>query len=171
MPSVKQHQVHTIYNGFDISSIAREVANPVNDPWFDETAPVILGARRLERIKDFSALIIAFDVVRKMRPAQSIILGEGAERPQLENLVMELDLVDLVCLPGFTVNPYAYMGRASVFVLSSQHKGFGNVIVEALACGTLVVATDCPTARERSSMAVVMAASTRWVMWRLLRRQ
>lgn len=146
LPGVEQYQVHTIYNGLDTSSIAKEIANPVADPWFDDKRiPIVLGAGRLEKQKDFSTLIMAFDFVRKVRPARLIMLGEGGERPQLENLVIELGLTDLVRLPGFTINPYAYMARASVFVLSSRHEGFANVLLEALACGTPVVSTDCPS--------------------------
>jgi len=74
-----------------------------------------------------------------------MILGEGEERPKLEALVRELRLEEDVALPGFVDNPYKYMKRAAVFVLSSQWEGFGNVLVEAMACGCPVVATDCPS--------------------------
>jgi len=74
-----------------------------------------------------------------------MILGEGEERPNLEALVRELGLEEDVALPGFVENPYKYMKRAAVFVLSSRWEGFGNVLVEAMALGTPVVATDCPS--------------------------
>jgi glycosyltransferase involved in cell wall biosynthesis len=74
-----------------------------------------------------------------------MILGEGEERPKLEALVRELRLEEDVALPGFVENPYKYMKRAAVFVLSSRWEGFGMVLVEAMALGTPVIATDCPS--------------------------
>ena len=72
-----------------------------------------------------------------------MILGEGKERPALEALIKELGMQERVQLPGFAANPYAYMSRAAVVVLSSRWAGSPNVLVEAMACGTPVVATDC----------------------------
>jgi glycosyltransferase involved in cell wall biosynthesis len=83
--------------------------------------------------------------VRQHQPARLIILGDGSERPALERLIEERGLQNFVRLPGFVVNPYAYMARAAVFVLSSIHEGLPNVLMEALACGTPVVSTDCPS--------------------------
>ncbi len=78
------------------------------------------------------------------RPCRPIILGEGPMRGELEALVRSPGLEGRVSLPGWVENPWAYMARAVLFVLSSQHEGFGNVLVEALACGCPAVATDCP---------------------------
>jgi glycosyltransferase involved in cell wall biosynthesis len=78
-------------------------------------------------------------------PARLLILGEGPERARLETLVAELGLGQEVAMPGFKTNPYAYMARAKVLVLASRWEGFANVLLEALAVGTPVVATDCPS--------------------------
>jgi glycosyltransferase involved in cell wall biosynthesis len=72
-----------------------------------------------------------------------MLLGEGKERPYLEALVQELGLAKNVALPGFVANPYAYMARAGVFVLSSLYEGLPTVLIEAMAGGTRVVSTDC----------------------------
>ena len=72
-----------------------------------------------------------------------LILGEGGERTELETLARELGITDDVALPGFVENPYAYLSRSAVFVLSSLYEGLSNVIIEALALGTPVVSTDC----------------------------
>jgi glycosyltransferase involved in cell wall biosynthesis len=77
-----------------------------------------------------------------------VILGEGEERPALESLAASLGVADDVSLPGFVDNPYAWMRHASVFAVSSRWEGFGNALVEAMACGTPVVSTLCDGPRE-----------------------
>jgi glycosyltransferase involved in cell wall biosynthesis len=104
---------------------------------------VILGVGRLVPQKDFSTLLRAFTRVRRIRQAHLIILGEGKERKKLKTLARKLGVQDDVSMPGFENNPFAYMRSASIFVLSSRWEGFGNVLIEAMACGTPVVATDC----------------------------
>jgi glycosyltransferase involved in cell wall biosynthesis len=74
-----------------------------------------------------------------------VILGEGEERKRIERLVRRLGIEADVYMPGFVENPFAWMARASVFVLSSAWEGISNVILEALACGGTVVSTDCPS--------------------------
>jgi glycosyltransferase involved in cell wall biosynthesis len=113
--------------------------------WFAEPNPVVLGAGRLTEQKGFSTLIRSLRHLRNSGvDARLVIIGEGEERENLEVLVHELHLGEHVSLPGFVDNPYAYMRAADVFVLSSRWEGFGNVLVEAMACGTPVVSTDCP---------------------------
>jgi glycosyltransferase involved in cell wall biosynthesis len=72
-----------------------------------------------------------------------MILGDGAGREELMELARQLGVAEEISLPGFVANPFAYLSRAAVFVLSSAWEGFGNVVVEALACGPPVVSTDC----------------------------
>jgi glycosyltransferase involved in cell wall biosynthesis len=107
--------------------------------------PVVLGVGRLTVQKDFPSLIRAFAKVRAQQPCRLVILGEGELRGELEALVTSLDLSADVALPGYTDNPFAWMRRSSLFVLSSAWEGFGNVLAEAMACGTPVVSTDCPS--------------------------
>ncbi len=118
----------------------------ITHPWFDSReAPVILGAGRLTRQKDFPTLIRAFAQARAARPCRLIILGDGGQRNELLALAAELGVADDVDLPGFAANPYAWMRAADLFVLSSLWEGSPNVLTEAMACGTPVVATDCPS--------------------------
>jgi len=107
------------------------------------TEPVILAVGRLVEQKDFHTLIRAFHHLNKQRPSQLVILGEGPERESLMRLAEELGILERVCLPGFVDNPYKFMSNADMLVLSSRWEGFGNVLVEALACGTPVVSTSC----------------------------
>lgn len=120
-------------------------AAPLEHRWFAPGAPpVILGVGRLMRQKDFPTLIRAFAALRRERDCRLVILGEGPERARLEALVNDLGLRDVVELPGFVSNPYAYMARAGVFVLSSLFEGLPNALTEALAVGAPLVSTDCP---------------------------
>jgi glycosyltransferase involved in cell wall biosynthesis len=117
---------------------------PLDHPWFAAgECPVILGAGRLTKQKDLSTLIRAFARLRRARTARLVILGDGEERPLLEALVKDLDLEGSVSLPGFVRNPFAFMARAAVFVLSSKWEGLPGVLIQALACGAPAVATDC----------------------------
>lgn len=120
-------------------------AQAADHPWVGGPVPLLLAAGRLTRQKDFETLLRAFAIVRRQRPCRLIILGEGALRGRLEELARELGIAPEVELLGFTSNPYAFMARASLFVLSSAWEGSPNVLTEALALGTPVVATDCPS--------------------------
>jgi glycosyltransferase involved in cell wall biosynthesis len=121
-------------------------SRPVQHPWFRPgEPPVILGVGELGARKDFETLIRAFALVRAERPCRLVILGRGRRHDRLRALAAELDVADDIDLPGFRDNPYAFMQKASLFALSSRWEGLGIVLVEALACGTPVVSTDCPS--------------------------
>ena len=123
---------------------AQKAREPVDHPWFnDDTTPVVLSAGRLTTVKDHATLLRAFAEVIRSQPARLVILGVGPERENLLELTERLEVSQYVDLPRFKINPFAYMSRAKVFVLSSQYEGFPNVLVQAMACGTPVVSTDC----------------------------
>ena len=118
-------------------------------PWFQpQSPPVFLAVGRLTEQKDFPHLIETFALVRKHRLARLLILGEGELRPKLERLIGDLGISEDVCLPGFVNNPYAYMSKAAAFVLSSLWEGLPTVLIEAMACGCPVIATNCPSGPE-----------------------
>ena len=106
--------------------------------------PVILGVGRLTHQKDFHTLLEAFAIVRGQRKCRLMILGEGEDRDSLEALARKLGVAADVRLIGFATNPYKYMARSSVFVLSSRYEGLPNVLIEAMGLATPVVSTDCP---------------------------
>jgi glycosyltransferase involved in cell wall biosynthesis len=137
-------KLHVIYNPViteDMFAKAREV--PAH-PWLQEGRdPVILGVGRLEKPKDFQTLLRAFARLQGKRPAKLMILGDGKEMEELKGLAEKLGIGSAVSFAGFAMNPYGCMARARVVALSSRWEGFGNVLVEALALGTPVVATDC----------------------------
>lgn len=85
----------------------------------------------------------AFAKVCQIRSVRLLIFGEGEKRSQLEKLIKELDLHDCTQMPGFTENPYAFLSQSSALVLSSIWEVLPTVLIEALACGCPVIATDC----------------------------
>lgn len=118
----------------------------IDHPWLEDlSTPIILGAGELCGRKDFETLIRAFSIVLKRKTCRLIIIGEGRKRNSLERLVKTLGLEQHISMPGFVYNPYAFMKRASVFVLSSKCEGAPVVLMEALALGIPVVSTDCPS--------------------------
>jgi glycosyltransferase involved in cell wall biosynthesis len=141
-----RERVDVVYNPVITPAMLALARRPPDHPWLKAgEVPVIIGVGRLTRQKDFPTLIRAFAEVRRRCPARLLILGEGEERPALEALAGELGVSDDVALPGFVENPMGYMAGSALFVLSSAWEGLPTVLIEALAAGTRVVSTDCPS--------------------------
>ena len=147
LTKIPRERITVIYNPSVVRAEVWEKAQaPLDHPWFKtDQPPVLIAVGRLQMQKDFPTLLHAFAKVRQTRPARLLILGEGKERAMLEELVKSLGLEQDVSMPGFVMNPYAYMFRSSLFVLSSRWEGLPTVLIEALCCGTPVVSTDCPS--------------------------
>lgn len=143
---ISSNKVRTIYNPVVNNELQEKAKEQINHHWFDvDASPVILGVGRLTKQKDFNTLIQAFARIFAKRPVRLLLLGEGDLRNELERTVLELGLGQSVSFLGFVSNPYAYMSRASVFVLSSRWEGLPGALIQAMACGTPVVSTDCPS--------------------------
>jgi glycosyltransferase involved in cell wall biosynthesis len=146
---LKQGSIKTIYNPAIDKSLLLKAKETVAHPWFKQgEPPVVIGVGRLRKQKDFPTLIRAFAIVRQVRPARLFILGEGSEKSKLIALVRELDIDKDVEIHDFVSNPYAYIAKADVFVLSSILEGLPTVLIEAMAVGTPVVATNCESGPE-----------------------
>ncbi|MCB9947190.1 MAG: glycosyltransferase [Rhodospirillaceae bacterium] len=142
---VPRGRFHVINNPVVTDDFPRRWDAPVDHPWFAPgMPPVVLGVGRLHPVKDFGLLIDAVARLRSDRDVRLVILGEGDERAGLEAQVRARGLAGAVSLPGFVIDALPYMRRAAVLALSSRREGSPNVLVEAMACGTPVVATDCP---------------------------
>lgn len=137
-------KVTSIHNPIEINTVLQGAVEPLDHPWFQPgSPPVIVSAGRLVPQKGFADLLRAFALVRRSHRCRLMILGSGELRSSLLHLASELGVKDNFCLENFVSNPWAFIARASVFVLSSHWEGFGNVILEAMVCRTPVVATDC----------------------------
>jgi glycosyltransferase involved in cell wall biosynthesis len=138
-------KVRVIPNAIDVADIAALATSPTEHPWFNGEHRVAVAAGRLVPQKDYPTLVRAFVSVHATDPeARLLILGDGPERQNIESLARALKLKAVVDLPGRVDNPYPYLGAAACFVQASRYEGFGMAIVEALAAGAPVAATDCP---------------------------
>lgn len=143
---VPKDRIFTIYNPTFSPDISVKAAAPLDHPWFAAgQPPVLLGAGRFAKAKDYPTLLKAFVRVRAQRPVRLIILGAGKLQAAVAAQAQRLGIAEDVYFPGYIDNPFPWMAHASVFVLSSLWEGFPGVLVEAMACGCPVVSTDCPS--------------------------
>jgi glycosyltransferase involved in cell wall biosynthesis len=139
-------RVAAIYNPTVNDSIEELSKLSVDDEWFNSNEiPVVVGLGRLVEQKDFSSLIRAFASAREKVACRLVIFGDGHLRENLIELSEKLDVADHVRIEPFVDNPYKYLSRADLFVLSSKYEGLPNALIEAQACGISTISTDCPT--------------------------
>ena len=130
-----------LYNPYDIDEIKELGLDPVDDIRFSGVN--IISHGRLEKVKNYSRLIKAFSIVKEsIESACLIIIGEGSEKNRLEELIIKLKLGTSVQLIGFRKNPFAYIAKSDLYVLSSLNEGFPNSLVEGMAL-LPAVAVDC----------------------------
>ncbi len=137
-------RIRVVHNPIVSAELEELAAAALEHPWCGGAEPLVLAAGRLVAEKDHATLLDAFARLRARLPARLLILGEGPLRPALERRVRALGLEESVQLPGFDPNPFRYMARCDLFVLSSAFEGLPGVLIQAMACGAAVIATDCP---------------------------
>ncbi len=143
---IPKNRIHVIYNPVIGDQLWKRAAEPLaDDLFFADRRPVVLAVGRLHYHKDFSTLLRAFAEVRNKVNARLLFLGDGEERAALTSLANNLGIASDVSFKGNVSNPLPYMKHAAVLALSSTVESFGLVLVEALAMGLPIVATDCPT--------------------------
>ena len=139
-------KVHAIHNGIDVADIRRRAETPVDEvDVFRSGEPVFVACGRFVPEKNYPMLLRAFRNVLDHYVSRLVILGEGKLQSDCEVLARDLGLAEHVVFLGFQENPYKFMARAYALILSSLHEGFPNVLVEAMACGTPVISTRCPS--------------------------
>ena len=146
LANLPREAITTVFEPVVDDSVAEKARAPLAHPWLEPgQPPVLLAVGRLRFQKDYPTLIKAFALVRDKRPVRLIIVGDGPVRTRLQEMAAALGVESDVYLAGYADNPYAWMARATLFVLSSAWEGLPAVLIEALACGCPVVSTDCPS--------------------------
>lgn len=151
--ALADHMQHFLGGHGKISVIANPVLLPgfsvamqgeIDWPWPDKSIPTIVFAGRLVGVKRLDMLLEAFMTLQKTHAVRMLILGDGPERQMIQHFVAQHHLGDACIMLGHQDNPLPWIKACNVLVLPSDYEGFGNVLVEAMACGTQVVATNCP---------------------------
>lgn len=142
-------RVRVIANPVDVDAVtalATEALSPEDEARW--TRPVIVAAGRLADAKNYPLLIEALARLRASMPARMFVLGQGERGEALRQLAQDRGVGDAIVWCGFQANPWKFMARADVFALTSRYEGFGNVLIEAMACGVPVVATSSPGTQD-----------------------
>ena len=140
--NLPSNKIISIPNPIDFEEIQKLKTQKELELW-DSNIPTFIAMGRLHPQKGFDNLIKAFYIVNKTIESQLVILGEGDERTELEKIAGDLNITDKIIMPGVVENPFYYLNKADVFVLSSRYEGWGNVIVEALASSVPIISFDC----------------------------
>jgi len=130
-----------INNAVDIKRINSQICN--EEKCFESGKVNLLAVGKLKYQKGFDLLLQSLALLKGL-DFHLTILGHGPEEENLKSIALELGLGGDVTFAGFVQNPYPYMSQADLFVLSSRFEGFPNVVLESMACGTPVVAFECP---------------------------
>jgi glycosyltransferase involved in cell wall biosynthesis len=142
-------RIRVLANPVDLDRVRAAIAEPIDAAILPPgDAPLIVAAGRLAEAKNYPLMIDAFAMLRQRMPARLCILGQGELEGELRQLIVARGLSGSVSLAGFQANPWKYIAKADVFLLTSRYEGFGNVLIEAMACGVPVVATASAGTRD-----------------------
>ena len=133
---IDENKMSVLYNALNLDEIMQKSQENIN-----YEKPFFLSVGRLDSGKNHELLIRAYSKLKNC-DKDLLILGEGMLREKLQNLINELNLQDRVKLLGFDNNPYKYMSKCYAFVFVSLFEGFSNALIEAMACGKLVISSD-----------------------------
>ena len=136
-----------VHNPVEIATVRALASSDPRHPWLNaqEHTAVIIAVGKLRLAKGYPDLLRAVRLLSNTVAVRLLILGEGPERTNIVRLIADLGLQHQVELLGFQENPYQYVARSTVFCHAAHWEGFPNVLPEAMACGTPVVSTDCPS--------------------------
>jgi len=151
---VSKSKTRVIYNLKSVEDIRKDANKKTRHKWMEnENLKTILFTGRLRDQKDVATLIRAFSLVLKKCPSKLIILGDGEKKDNLISLTKELKIENEVDFHGMENNPFSFMSKATVFVLSSLWEGLPNVLIEAMICGVPIISTDSESGGAREILA------------------
>lgn len=136
--------IHVIHNPVVLPDFQNQMQQPIHWPWPDRNVATLVFVGRLAKVKRLDILLDAFLQVTQTRKTRLLILGDGPELEYVRNFVGQQGLSAICHLAGHQDSPLPWIKASDILILPSDYEGFGNVLVEAMACGTQVIATDCP---------------------------
>jgi glycosyltransferase involved in cell wall biosynthesis len=143
---IPRDRIAVIYNPVIDDEFAARSSEPISHPWLEDgQTPVFVAVGRLTQQKDYPTLLRAFSLYRKSAKGRLLILGDGPLRAELQAACQNILGGNDIAFLGFVPNPLPLIAKANALVLTSRFEGFGNVLVEALGCGTPAIATNCPS--------------------------
>jgi len=146
---IDPEQIRVLANPVDLDRVRAAMAEPIDIAVLPPgDAPLIVAAGRLAEAKNYPLMIEAFATLRQQMPARLCILGQGELDAEVRQLIAASGLSGSVSLAGFQANPWKYIAKADVFLLTSRYEGFGNVLIEAMALAVPVVATASAGTRD-----------------------
>ena len=147
--SASLDKIKIIPNFIDQQRIDDLAIEEVDHEWLNDRekgVPIVLSAGRLDLQKDWNTLLLAFEKLQSKIKTKLIIIGDGPDRKKIESHIKESSLENTISLAGFQLNPFCWISKADLLVLSTFGEGFPNVVIQALACDCPVVSTDVPSA-------------------------
>lgn len=142
------NKISTIYNPIDFNYIDNQKKEPIEDNIsnFFSNGDIFITVGKQIKYKGYEELIKSFRIYKmKNMNAKLVIIGKDYLNGKLINLCKLLSLENDILFLGYRQNPYKYLNKSSIFVLSSYYEGFPNVVIEAMACGLPIVSVDCPS--------------------------
>lgn len=140
---LRPESIKTIYNPVVENNLIESSKQKLDHPWFqDERNFVVLFVGRLESVKNLETLVRSFSYLKDHENIKLVVVGDGSQKNDLKTLSKTLGLSDRVSFVGYSSNPYAYMRSSNLLILCSKWEGLPTVLIEAMACGTPVIATE-----------------------------
>ena len=147
--AIDPSSIRVLPNPVDLDRVRQSAAESIDESVLPKgDGPLIVAAGRLAEAKNYPLMIDAFAALRAQVPARLCILGQGELETALRQMIAARGLEQHIRLAGFQPNPWKFVARADLFLLTSKYEGFGNVLIEAMACGVPVVATASPGTRD-----------------------
>ena len=140
-----KEKIQVIHNPVVMPNFENQIKEKIEWPWPDQSIPTLVFVGRLVKVKRLDLLLQAFLLVTKTASVNLLIIGEGPEKNKILDFLSTHNLNGKCKLIGHQDNPLPWIKASRILVLPSDYEGFGNVLVEAMACGTQVIATDCPS--------------------------
>jgi glycosyltransferase involved in cell wall biosynthesis len=135
-----------IYNPLNKKEIIKNSKKKINISFFKKKNFKIISVARFTSQKDHFCLIRSINLLKiKYKNIKVLLIGSGNKKKEIQNLINELRLNKLIKILNFKKNPYPYIKKSNLFILSSNFEGLPNVLLEAITLNKFIISSNCPT--------------------------